>query len=84
MPDPWASEGGACPLQDFEIISKKGCFFQFRGLKTKCHHFWPPLEKILEKSPTAPPGKNLSDAHGQTLPSCFAFNSGHTSVFFLT
>ena len=30
---PWASEGGrgAWPLLDFEIISKKVCFFNFEG-----------------------------------------------------
>jgi len=32
--------------------------------QNKFHHFWPPPGKILEKSPTAPPGKNPSDAHG--------------------
>jgi len=47
----------------FEIISKKRLFFQFRGVKNKFHHFWPPLEKILGKSPTGPPGRNPSDAH---------------------
>ena len=46
--------GRPCPL-DFEIICKKRLFFQFRGVKNKFHHFWHPLEKILGKSPTAPP-----------------------------
>ena len=64
----WASEGEGrrclAPL-DFEIISKKILFFQFRGIKNKFHHhFWPPLEKSLGKSATGPPGKNPSDAHG--------------------
>ena len=63
----WASEGGGAgeaqaPLLDFEIISKKRLFFQFLGVKNKFHRFWPPLEKILGKSPTGPPGKNPSDA----------------------
>jgi len=44
---PWASEGGA----DFGIISKKRLFFQFRGVKNKFHHFWPPLEKNFGKIP---------------------------------
>ena len=57
MPDPWASEGGTCPPKDFEIISKKGCFFQFRGVKTKCHHIWPPLEKYFGKIPYCPSWK---------------------------
>ena len=38
--------GGQAPL-DFEIISKKRLFFQFRRVKTKFHNFCPPLEKIL-------------------------------------
>jgi len=47
--------GGAKPPLDFEIISKKRLFFQFRGVKNKFHHFCLPLEKILGKSPTPPP-----------------------------
>jgi len=50
---PWASDGGTggalAPL-DFEIISKNKLFFQFRGVKTKFHHFWPP-GKIFGKIP---------------------------------
>jgi len=52
---------GAFPPLDFEIISKKRLFFQFRRVKTKFHSpllpppgknfgkipYWPPLEKIL-------------------------------------
>jgi len=53
------------PPLDFEIIGKKGYFFQFRRVKNKTH-FWPTW-KNLGKSPTAPPGKNLSDAHGTGL-----------------
>jgi len=45
---------GLAPL-DFEIISKKACFSQFRGVKTKFHHFWPALKNILGQSPTDPP-----------------------------
>jgi len=41
--------GGAKSPLDFEIISKKTLVFQFRGVKTKFHHFCPPLEKILGK-----------------------------------
>jgi len=55
--------GDLAPL-DFEIISKKMLFFQFRGVKTKFHHFCPPLETIFGISPTGLPGKNPSDAHG--------------------
>ena len=56
----WGGRGAL----DFEIISKNVCFFQFRGVKTKFHHFYPHLEKNLGKSPTGPSGKNPSDAHG--------------------
>jgi len=38
-----------------EIISKKGCFFNFEGQKPNFNTFVPPLEKILGKSPTGPP-----------------------------
>jgi len=38
-------------------------FSSFRVVKTKFHHFWPPVEKLLEKSTSAPPGKIPSDAH---------------------
>jgi len=54
---PWASEGGALASLDFEIISKKRLFFQFRGVKNKFHHIWPPLEKNLGKIPYCPPWK---------------------------
>ena len=57
----WPSEGegrGCLSPLDFESISKKMLFFQFRGVKTKFHHkFWPPLEKSLGKSPTGPSWK---------------------------
>ena len=56
--DAWASEGegrGGLPPLDFESISKKRLFFQFRGVKNKFHHFWPPPGKILGKSPTGSP-----------------------------
>ena len=55
---------GQEPPWILKLLAKKGCFFQFRAVKTKFHHFWTPLEKILAKSPTGPPGKNPSDAHG--------------------
>ena len=54
--------GGLAPL-DFEIISKKRLFFQFRGVKNKFHHFWPLWKKVWENSLLLPPGKNPSDAH---------------------
>jgi len=38
-------------------------FSSFRVVKTKFHHFWPPVEKRLEKSTSGPPGKIPSDAH---------------------
>jgi len=60
--------GGPWSPLDFEIISKKRLFFQFRGIKTNSTTFghpwknfgkipfWPPLEKIL---PTPMAGMNL-------------------------
>jgi len=33
--------------------------------KTKFYHFWPTLEKGLEKSTSAPLEKNPSDSHAQ-------------------
>ena len=63
---PWASEGGGRgsldPL-DFVIISKKWLFFQFRGVKSKFHHFLPPGKKYYENPLLIPPGKTPSDAH---------------------
>jgi len=46
----WRRKGGAGgqgPL-DFKIISKKSFFFQFRGVKTKFHHFYSPWKKFWE------------------------------------
>ena len=65
--------GGPSPL-DFEIISKKRLFFQFRGVKNKFHHFYPPWKKFWEihlltprekilPTPMLPPGKIYADAH---------------------
>jgi len=55
----WASErggrGGLGLLLDFEIIGKKRLFFQFRGVKTKFNHFWPPPGKNFGKIPYLPP-----------------------------
>jgi len=51
-------QGGLGPL-DFEIISNKRLFFQFRGIKNKFHHFWPPLEKIWENLLLSPLKKIL-------------------------
>ena len=45
--------GGRAPL-DFEIIRKKRLFFQFRGVKTKFHHFWAPPGKVFGKIPHWP------------------------------
>jgi len=47
--------GGAKSPLDFEIISKKTLVFQFRGVKTKFHHFCPPPGKDFGKTPTGPP-----------------------------
>jgi len=42
------------PSLDFEIISKKGCFFNFEGKKQISPLLIPPA-KILGKSPTGHP-----------------------------
>ena len=39
-------KGGQGGPLDFEIISKERLFFQFRGVKTKFHHFWPPWKNF--------------------------------------
>jgi len=44
--------GGLAPL-GLKLLAKKFVFSISRG-KTKFHHFWPPLEKILVKFPTSP------------------------------
>jgi len=46
--------GGVWPPLDFEIIRKK-VVFQFRGVKNKFHHFWPPSGKNFGKIPYWPP-----------------------------
>jgi len=52
-------EGEALAPLDFEIISKKGSFFQFRGVKNKFHHFCPPWKNIWENPLLLHPGKIL-------------------------
>ena len=59
-------KGGTLALLDFEIFSKKGCFPDFEWEKTNYTTFGLP-GKIFENLPSAPPpGKNLSDAPGQS------------------
>ena len=48
--------GAFSPL-DFEIISIKRLFFQFRKVKNKFHHFWPIPGKNFGKIPYWPPWK---------------------------
>jgi len=45
---------GLTPTLECEICSKNGYFFSFEWEKNTFHHFWPHLEKILEKSSCAP------------------------------
>jgi len=55
----WVSEG----WQEFGNFSKNGCFITFRMVKNEFHHFWSPLEKLLEKSTgVTPPGKHPFEA----------------------
>jgi len=56
---------GALPLWILKLLAKNVVFSILR-LKTKFHHFWPPLEKGLGKFLTAPSAKNPCDAHGRT------------------
>ena len=46
-----------------KILAKRAIFLVLSKVEPICHHFWPPQEKHLEKPTSAPPGKNLSDAH---------------------
>ena len=48
-------QGEAKAPLDFEMISKKRLFLQFRGVKNKLHHFWPPTGNNFVKIPYCPP-----------------------------
>jgi len=54
---------GLDPNWILKFIAKKSCFLSFEWEKTNFITFGPP-GKILKKSPSSPPRKNLSDAHG--------------------
>jgi len=54
----WLSEGGP----EFEHFSKKALFLVSSG-KKQISPLSAPLEKLLEKSTSVPPGKNPSNAH---------------------
>jgi len=57
-------QGGPSPPLDFEFICQKKVVFSILRSKKTISPLLAPLEKILGKSPTAPPsGKNPSDAH---------------------
>ena len=51
-------KGEHAPL-GFENISKKRLFFQFRGVKVKFHHFWPPPGKKFGKILHLPPVEKI-------------------------
>ena len=51
--------GGPTPPLDFETIGKKTFFCQFRGLKTKFHHFCPPPWKKFWENPLLHPLEKL-------------------------
>jgi len=60
--------GGAWTSLDFEIISNKRLFLQFRGVKTKFHQFWLPPGKNFGKIPYCPPlGKNPSTSMSRSV-----------------
>ena len=48
-PQSWVSEGG----KTLKISVKMAILLVSSAVKNKFHHFWPPLEKRLEKSTTA-------------------------------
>jgi len=60
----WGLERGALPPWILRLLAKKGCFFNFEGLKRNFTTFGPPWKKFWENPLLAPPGKNPSDAHG--------------------
>jgi len=59
--------GGQGPPWILKLLAKKGCFFNFEGQKPNFTTFGPPWKKFWENPLLIPPGKNLSDAHGQQL-----------------
>jgi len=55
---------GPCPTLDFEIISKKGCFFAISRGKKQISPLLAPWKKFWENPLLPPPlGKNPSDAY---------------------
>jgi len=74
--------GLGVPLE-FEIISKKRLFFQFRGVETKFHHFCPPRKKFWENPLLATPWKkSLQRPLSLALLSSLGGDSNmHVSVF---
>jgi len=71
-------QGGQAPL-DFKIISKNIVFSISRG-KNQISPLLVPLEKILGKSPTGPPGKNPSDARDPCFGSISWCNFHHKNI----
>jgi len=55
--------GRALATWSLEISAKKAVFL-VSSIKSKFHHFWPPLREIYEKSPSDPPVNNPSNALG--------------------
>jgi len=56
------AEGANTPRRILKISAKKGCILNFKWKKANFTTLAPP-GKILEKPPSAPPGKYPSDAH---------------------
>jgi len=59
--------GVPSPPLDFEIISKKRLFFQFRGVKQISLLLAPSWKKFWENPLLVPPGKIPSDAHDSNV-----------------
>ena len=53
------AHGGTKTPPGFWNYEQKKVVFSISREKNKFHHFWPPLEKILGKSPTGPPWKKF-------------------------
>jgi len=62
-------EGRTTPFLDFEICSKKYCYFSYEWEKTNSSTFGPALEKRLEKSVSASPLEK--NAHACKHPVCW-------------
>jgi len=66
-------QGGYCPPWILKLLAKK-LFLQCRGVKNLFHHFWPPLEKNLGKSPTGLPLEEILPTPMDKKPNFYLIN----------